>query len=522
MRLYHFTWSGWVGAIHRQGILPGDVPVFPGMTDPDPAKRGLPDPNMNLTHGVGVSLTGDPSFERQNWSQGSTVNKTDCRICVEVPDDDKRLLRWVDICRSAIKEYGDQLFPVPRVIERDDSGRMVRDEHGDPVVKQYADGKITLRHWYGILNEMGDYRAWYIWNGTVPPEWIQSVAARDEAVVAETPAMTPAGAIAYVEELAGACLTIPGKIADASTKPEGDTWSEKGVRSMANLIQAADLFLWRAPLFRAAGRGADAFDGTPFDIEMPRDGVVFVPDRRMTAHRNEPDASELAIFDALLMYPIEKREGRFFASHTGKDYSWHPDEKGRGDLRETRRSKAKEAPDGKYIAGLLIRQTQGIKPTMEADLLETMADIADNKLAAWDPDANLVIRALPMMGLGQACEGWGSLIQALFKFMDQKIVGVERQGPPRPERRRMKRAKMPIWEVKVISLRRYQQGTGIQVQAPGGTIDWQCQWTVSGHWRKQPYPAKGTVEVIWIEPYIKGPEDKPLRDPTKSIFSVRR
>lgn len=518
MRLYHFTWSGWVGAIKKQGILPGDVPVFPGMTDPDPAKRGLPDPAMNLTHGVGVSLTGDPSFDRQNWSQGSTVNKTDCRICVEVPDDDPRLLRWTDICRAAIKEYGDRTFPVPRYIERDESGRMVRDEHGDPVVKAYSEGEVTLRHWYGILNEMGSYREWWIWNGTVPPEWIQSVAARDEAVLAEAPALTPAGAIAYVEGLTSSCLTIPETIAEASTKQDGDTWSGNGIRSMANLIKDAELFLWKADLFRAAGRGAEVFDGTPFGIEMPRDGVIFVPDHRITAHANrkyQDRSSEMATFDAILMYALEKRKGLFYSSHGGKDFSWHPGWQG-----GTPAKGIGEAPDGKYIAAMLIKQTEGAKPTMEADFLETMADVADNTLAEWKPNANLVVRALPMIGVGQACEGWGSLIQALFQFMDQKIVSTEQYGPPRSERRRLKKARLPIWDVKVIQLRRYQQG---QSQAPGaGTIDWQCQWTVSGHWRKQPYPAKGTVEVIWIDPYIKGPEDKPLRDPTKSIFSVRR
>lgn len=517
MRLYHFTWSGWVDDIKRQGILPGDVPVFPSMVDPDYGRRRLPDPELELEKGMGVSLTGDPSFDSQNWSQGSTVNKTDCRICVDVPDDDPRLIRWVDICRAAIKEYGDKKFPVPREVERDESGRMRRDESGDPVVKQYADGEVTLRHWYGILNSMGSYREWFVWNGTVPPEWIQSVAARDEVVLAETPARTPAGAIAYVESLTTSCLTIPETIAKASTKQGGDNWSGNGIRSMANIIRDAELFLWKADLFRAAGRGAEVFDGTPFGIEMPRDGVIFVPDRRITAHANrkEPGERELETFDAILMYALEKRKGLFYSSHGGKKFSWHPGWQG-----GTPAKGITEAPDGLYVAALLIKQTGGAKPVMEADFLETMADVADNKVAEWDPSANLVVKALPMIGLGQACEGWGSLIQALFKFMDQKIVSTEQYGPARSERRRLKKARLPIWDVKVIQLRRYQQGQG-QGQ-PAGTIDWQCQWTVSGHWRKQPYPAKGTTEVIWIEPYIKGPEDKPLRDPTKSIFSVRR
>lgn len=38
-----------------------------------------------------------------------------------------------------------------------------------------------------------------------------------------------------------------------------------------------------------------------------------------------------------------------------------------------------------------------------------------------------------------------------------------------------------------------------------------CRWMVRGHWRQQWYPSRGVHRPIWINPHIKGPDDKPLR-----------
>lgn len=41
-------------------------------------------------------------------------------------------------------------------------------------------------------------------------------------------------------------------------------------------------------------------------------------------------------------------------------------------------------------------------------------------------------------------------------------------------------------------------------------VDWKNRWIVSGHWRRQPYPSLGITKTLWIAPYVKGPEDRPL------------
>lgn len=74
--------------------------------------------------------------------------------------------------------------------------------------------------------------------------------------------------------------------------------------------------------------------------------------------------------------------------------------------------------------------------------------------------------------------------------------------------------------LKVISLRR------MEAERPTGEHqhkDWNWQWIVQGHWRLQPYPkALGDYKWIFIESYIKGPENKPLKVPQQIIYRAER
>lgn len=45
----------------------------------------------------------------------------------------------------------------------------------------------------------------------------------------------------------------------------------------------------------------------------------------------------------------------------------------------------------------------------------------------------------------------------------------------------------------------------------GDSREYTCRWMVRGHWRQQWYPSRDLHRPIWINPHIKGPEDKPLK-----------
>lgn len=74
--------------------------------------------------------------------------------------------------------------------------------------------------------------------------------------------------------------------------------------------------------------------------------------------------------------------------------------------------------------------------------------------------------------------------------------------------------------VSVITLRRAESSpSSINVTGP---TDWSCQWLVRGHWRQQFYRSTSERRPLWIEPYVKGPEDKPFKLPNETVFQVNR
>lgn len=87
-----------------------------------------------------------------------------------------------------------------------------------------------------------------------------------------------------------------------------------------------------------------------------------------------------------------------------------------------------------------------------------------------------------------------------------------------------RKSKAPVRpDVRIITLRRR-----IYNSEPSGNhrdIDWSCRWVVGAdfkHWRNQFYSSTKTHKLIHIPPFIKGPADKPLKQPTKTIYQVTR
>lgn len=106
----------------------------------------------------------------------------------------------------------------------------------------------------------------------------------------------------------------------------------------------------------------------------------------------------------------------------------------------------------------------------------------------------------------------------IIAFMAQRIISHDREVPTRATRRRISQWR-PEPIVNVIRLRRIKKKTDNTDHEP---IDWAYQWSVRGHWRNQWYAKEGRHEVIWIAPFVKGPEGKPFKAPRNSIFVVTR
>lgn len=104
---------------------------------------------------------------------------------------------------------------------------------------------------------------------------------------------------------------------------------------------------------------------------------------------------------------------------------------------------------------------------------------------------------------------------SLLRLMWQEILVAESNPIERGSFRRMERAGMRrnrASDLKVLKLRRvYRTGTA---ESTGHTLDHRV--IVRGHWKRQFYPSLGPVgdpdsyRRIWIDPYMKGPDDAPV------------
>lgn len=135
-------------------------------------------------------------------------------------------------------------------------------------------------------------------------------------------------------------------------------------------------------------------------------------------------------------------------------------------------------------------------------------------------------------------------IYALWTFMGTEIVTMPR---PRIDRQTVRFAGRSIkqHEVSVVLLRR-SAIKPVESDGPHRDIDWSCRWLVSGHHRhidsyvsghhhavpfKQPGSDHGIcavcwangerARITWVKPFLKGPEDRPLKATEKLYKLVR-
>lgn len=78
--------------------------------------------------------------------------------------------------------------------------------------------------------------------------------------------------------------------------------------------------------------------------------------------------------------------------------------------------------------------------------------------------------------------------------------------------------------VRVIELRRASYVSSEPSANDGEKTAYQCRWVVSGHWRNQSCgPHHSERKLIYIDAFVKGPSDAPLRVPSQqTVYAVRR
>lgn len=113
-------------------------------------------------------------------------------------------------------------------------------------------------------------------------------------------------------------------------------------------------------------------------------------------------------------------------------------------------------------------------------------------------------------------------VYAALHLMSQRLSVTVQHTVDRATRRRVEREHHTIPPlIRVITLRRLQQDRE-HAGREGRSVDWQWQWSVSGHWRNQFYPTEGVHKRIFVESYLKGPADKPLKPGALKLYTARR
>jgi len=119
--------------------------------------------------------------------------------------------------------------------------------------------------------------------------------------------------------------------------------------------------------------------------------------------------------------------------------------------------------------------------------------------ASWVPDT-----ILQPSSMGTISES-SRLQLAMITALGHRLTRLDVAGATRGERRRVER-ELP--GLRVLSL---SSGASVQSHDESSSVEWSKRWMVRGHWRLQPYgPGKSLRKPLWIDPYVKGPEDKPL------------
>jgi hypothetical protein len=108
---------------------------------------------------------------------------------------------------------------------------------------------------------------------------------------------------------------------------------------------------------------------------------------------------------------------------------------------------------------------------------------------------------------------------AFLRFIKQRIlVATAIPVRNRSARRRIARVlpREPIVHVIELRRREYRQRDETEHEP----AEWSCQWLVRGHWHN--YHTREGLQPRWVDSYVKGPDDKPLKTPRATVYKVVR
>lgn len=194
---------------------------------------------------------------------------------------------------------------------------------------------------------------------------------------------------------------------------------------------------------------------------------------------------------------------------------------------------ATEDPDrSKVLALLAKRQGREINDGIALTLYADVFDWNDAVLGArppvipfhftpwwWGMDPYSPVSDTDPRILGEGSEWWWKIVQTTLRLMQQRIAVRHRELPDRPQRREARRIGFDEREVLVVRLRRER---GERHEPSGEEANYSHRFIVHGFWRNQWFPSLQDHRLIYIDDYVKGPQDRPLIIKPRRAFTWDR
>jgi hypothetical protein len=192
-------------------------------------------------------------------------------------------------------------------------------------------------------------------------------------------------------------------------------------------------------------------------------------------------------------------------------------------------------PDG--IERSIVCWTRGlVAPTDDPERLTDGFAFMFMTLSPFRPDGDLDTERATISSLGlrqgkllASCGDGGGpprycsrFLYALMHMMSERVaVATPAKHRENVRGQAVARGIIPANRPRVVMLRRVAEGSTHEANSEAHR-EYSFQWMVRGHWRQQPYRSVGAVRPVFIEAYVKGPVDKPLKEPACTVFVGRR
>lgn len=249
------------------------------------------------------------------------------------------------------------------------------------------------------------------------------------------------------------------------------------------VLANAEIVIWQGDMWNAAQRGSNVFEGITADasVQITRP-QMWVWNGGMGFHTDTPKVAKLFNLDvpsraeAIIITPA-----RGVSTDTDSIIAGDPEFSGRR---------------GMTVCLLFAPLTErGVKDSLPR------------------------LRFFPAIYNEDEITGFYASVVAAIEFMKLEIVALERKTLPSKTRRRIRREKATTPTILTVVLRKRQA----TARGPNeSALEYSCQWLVKGHWRNQYYGKTDSHRPKFINPYLKGPEDKPFKVSPERIAVVKR